>query len=96
MARARTFTVERLNGEDGLGAIFPAMVNSVLMFDVLGVPESDPNRAIARRSIDKLLVVRDDEAYCQPCLSPVWDTSLASSAWLASEVSQTGDRQGWQ
>ncbi|SFC99502.1 squalene-hopene/tetraprenyl-beta-curcumene cyclase [Cupriavidus sp. OV038] len=80
--RARTFTVERLNGEDGLGAIFPAMVNSVLMFDVLGVPESDPNRAIARRSIDKLLVVRDDEAYCQPCLSPVWDTSLASHALL--------------
>jgi len=80
--RARAFTVERLNGEDGLGAIFPAMVNSVLMFDVLGVPETDPDRAIARRSIDKLLVVRDDEAYCQPCLSPVWDTSLASHALL--------------
>ncbi|ABF11015.1 squalene--hopene cyclase [Cupriavidus metallidurans] len=80
--RAREFTVERLNGEDGLGAIFPAMVNSVLMFDVLGVPESDPNRAIARRSIDKLLVIKDDEAYCQPCLSPVWDTSLAAHALL--------------
>ena len=58
------------------------MVNSVLMFDVLGVPENDPNRAIARRSIDKLLVVKDDEAYCQPCLSPVWDTSLAAHALL--------------
>jgi hypothetical protein len=33
------FTVERLNGEDGLGAIFPAMVNSVMMFDVLGARE---------------------------------------------------------
>ncbi|CAG9171409.1 squalene--hopene cyclase [Cupriavidus pampae] len=82
--RARTFTVERLNGEDGLGAIFPAMANSVMMFDVLGVPADDPNRAIARKSIDKLLVIDEaaDEAYCQPCLSPVWDTSLAAHALL--------------
>ncbi|QET05994.1 MULTISPECIES: squalene--hopene cyclase [Cupriavidus] len=82
--RARAFTVERLNGEDGLGAIFPAMANSVMMFDVLGVPADDPNRAIARKSIDKLLVIDEDadEAYCQPCLSPVWDTSLAAHALL--------------
>ena len=37
---------------------------------------------MARRSIDKLLVVRDDEAYCQPCVSPVWDTALAAHAML--------------
>ena len=36
--RAEAFTIEHLNGEDGIGAIFPAMVNSVLMFDVLGYP----------------------------------------------------------
>ncbi|WP_423198897.1 MULTISPECIES: squalene--hopene cyclase [unclassified Cupriavidus] len=84
IALARSFTVERLNGEDGLGAIFPAMANSVMMFDVLGVPASDPDRAIARKSVDKLLTFHDDadEAYCQPCLSPVWDTSLAAHALL--------------
>ncbi|WP_345815648.1 squalene--hopene cyclase [Paraburkholderia sp. PREW-6R] len=79
---AVSFVDERLNGEDGLGAIFPAMANSVMMYDVLGYPADHPHRAIARRSIDKLLVIKDDEAYCQPCLSPVWDTSLAAHALL--------------
>ncbi len=79
---AKAFVRERLNGEDGLGAIFPAMANSVMMFDVLGIPPDDPDRAVARRSIDKLLVVHGDEAYCQPCLSPVWDTALAAHALL--------------
>ncbi|MGN6550970.1 MAG: squalene--hopene cyclase [Pararhizobium sp.] len=79
---ALRFVRERLNSEDGLGAIFPAMVNAVLMFDALGYPESHPDRAIARRSIDKLLLVKDDEAYCQPCLSPIWDTALSCHALL--------------
>ncbi|WP_277187508.1 squalene--hopene cyclase [Caballeronia sp. BR00000012568055] len=79
------FVDERLNGEDGLGAIFPAMANSVMMYDVLGYPPEHPNRAIARKSLDKLLIIDeadDGEAYCQPCLSPVWDTSLAAHALL--------------
>ena len=50
---------ERLNGEDGLGAIFPAMANSVMMYDVLGYPPDHPHRAIARASIEKLLVVKE-------------------------------------
>jgi len=86
--RAAEFVRERLNGEDGLGAIFPAMVNAVEMFDVLGVPAHDAQRSIARRAIDKLLVVHDDEAYCQPCLSPVWDTALASHALFESGDAQ--------
>ena len=73
---------ERLNGEDGLGAIFPAMANTVMMFDALGYAEEHPQRAIARRSIDKLLAVHAHEAYCQPCVSPVWDTGLACHTLL--------------
>ena len=45
-----SFVDERLNGEDGLGAIYPAMANSVMMYDALGYAEDHPNRAIARRS----------------------------------------------
>ncbi|HLX98966.1 MAG TPA: prenyltransferase/squalene oxidase repeat-containing protein, partial [Roseiarcus sp.] len=71
---AEAFVTERLNGEDGLGAIYPAMANAVLMYDALGYPRDHPHLAAARRSIEKLLVVKEDEAYCQPCLSPVWDT----------------------
>jgi squalene-hopene/tetraprenyl-beta-curcumene cyclase len=80
--RAVAWVSERLNGEDGLGAIFPAMANSVMMFDVLGYPESHPQRAIARKSIEKLLAVHEHEAYCQPCVSPIWDTGLVCHALL--------------
>ncbi|CAN7697271.1 squalene--hopene cyclase [Caballeronia sp. LjRoot31] len=83
------FVDERLNGEDGLGAIFPAMANSVMMYDVLGYPEDHPNRAIARKSIEKLLIIDeapDGEAYCQPCLSPIWDTSLVAHALLEADT----------
>ena len=76
------FVSERLNGEDGLGAIYPAMANSVMMYDALGYPVDDPQRSIARLSVEKLLVVSDGEAYCQPCVSPVWDTALVAHTLL--------------
>src|SRR5258705_7718372 len=79
---AVAFAVEHLNGEDGIGAIFPAMVNNVLMFDTLGYPKDHPHAAIARLAVEKLLVVTDKEAYCQPCYSPVWDTGLTCHALL--------------
>jgi squalene-hopene/tetraprenyl-beta-curcumene cyclase len=80
--RCAGFVTERLNGEDGLGAIYPAMANAVMMYDALGYPPEHPHRATARRAIDKLLVIREDEAYCQPCVSPVWDTVLAAHALM--------------
>ncbi len=85
-------STERLNGEDGLGAIYPAMANSVMMFDALGYKPDHPDRAIARRSVEKLLVVKEDEAYCQPCVSPVWDTALAAHALMEAEDAR--GRQG--
>jgi squalene-hopene/tetraprenyl-beta-curcumene cyclase len=76
VAKAVAFVTERLNNQDGLGAIFPAMANSVMMFDALAYPRQHPDYVVARASIDKLLVIKSDEAYCQPCVSPVWDTAL--------------------
>jgi squalene-hopene/tetraprenyl-beta-curcumene cyclase len=78
--KAVAFVSERLNGEDGLGAIYPAMANSVMMFDVLGYPADHPEAAIAWQSVRKLLIDQPDSAYCQPCWSPVWDTGLAGHA----------------
>jgi squalene-hopene/tetraprenyl-beta-curcumene cyclase len=83
--KCRAWTTERLNGQDGLGAIYPAMANSVMMYDVLGYPPDHPDRAIARKSVDLLLVVKEDEAYCQPCVSPVWDTALVAHALLETK-----------
>ena len=86
--QAVAFTTERLNGEDGLGGIYPAMANTVMLYDAMGRGPEDPNRAAARRAIERLLVVDDEEAYCQPCVSPVWDTALAAHALL-----ETGDEE---
>ncbi len=82
IAQCRAWTTQRLNGEDGLGAIYPAMANSVMMYDVLGYAPDHPDRAIARKSVENLLVVKDQEAYCQPCVSPVWDTALVAHALM--------------
>lgn len=82
--KALDWFTERLNGEDGLGGIFPAMVNAYEAMLLLGMPEDHPHVVTARKSIDKLLVVKDDYAYCQPCLSPVWDTGLAALALIES------------
>ncbi|MFQ6016819.1 MAG: squalene--hopene cyclase [Kiloniellaceae bacterium] len=77
--KALDFITPRLNGEDGLGGIFPAMANVVMAFEALGRPRDDPEFVTARKAIDKLLIDRGrDGAYCQPCLSPIWDTCLAA------------------
>src|SRR5665213_1151816 len=79
---AVAFIEERLNGEDGLGAIYPPMANVVMMYEALGKPADYPPRAVTRRGLDRLLVIGEHEAYCQPCVSPVWDTSLTAHALL--------------
>src|SRR6516162_6675751 len=79
---ALAFTEERLNGEDGMGAIYPPMANIVMMYDALGKDENYPPRAMTRRGLDKLLVIAEDEAYCQPCVSPIWDTTLTCHALI--------------
>jgi squalene-hopene/tetraprenyl-beta-curcumene cyclase len=82
IASALAFIEERLNGEDGMGAIYPPMANIVMMYDALGKPADYPPRAVTRRALDKLLVIGEHEAYCQPCVSPVWDTTLTCHAML--------------
>jgi squalene-hopene/tetraprenyl-beta-curcumene cyclase len=78
--RAEAWFLERLNGEGGLGAIFPAMVNVLEAMLTLGYAVDDPRCVTAKRALQKLLVIGPSQAYCQPCVSPVWDTGLASLA----------------
>ena len=80
--RALAFVLERLNGEDGLGAIYPAMANSVMMMECLGFAKDAPALVTAKAGLRKLLVLEPDRSYCQPCVSPVWDTGLAAHALM--------------
>ena len=90
--KAEAWTTERLNGVDGLGAIIPAMINSLLMYDVLGALSDDPRVVAAREAIERLLVVKDHEAYCQPCVSPVWDTALVCHTLLEAGGAEAEER----
>jgi squalene-hopene/tetraprenyl-beta-curcumene cyclase len=94
--KAVRFVTERLNGEDGLGAIFPAMANATFMYDAVGYPRHHPDYMTARSSLEKLLVIKDDEAYCQPCVSPVWDTALVAHTLLevGTPEAEEGARHG--
>jgi len=83
--KAVAFVTERLNGEDGLGGIFPAIANAAMMFDCLGYEPDHPGYAAALASLRKLLVLDGERSYCQPCLSPVWDTALACHALMEVE-----------
>ena len=77
--KALDWCMTRLNGEDGLGAIFPPMANVVMAFDALGYGPDHPPRRTARRALDLLLTEpANGSQYCQPCVSPVWDTGLAA------------------
>jgi squalene-hopene/tetraprenyl-beta-curcumene cyclase len=91
LRRAEEWINARANGEDGLGAIFPAMVNALEVMVTLGYAADDPRRVLAKRAIWKLLVVGEHTAYCQPCVSPVWDTALSC---LALEEEGSGTARG--
>ncbi len=87
--KAVAFVDERLNGEEGLGAIYPAMAYSAMMYKAIGCADNDPRIVQIKRAIDRLLVIKDDEAYCQPCVSPVWDTALACHALMETGTQDT-------
>jgi squalene-hopene/tetraprenyl-beta-curcumene cyclase len=78
--KAKDWIIERMNGEDGLGGIAPAMMAAYEALLLLDMPKDHEIIITARKAIDKLLVINEHDAYCQPCLSPVWDTALAALA----------------
>ncbi len=84
---AEEWFTARLNGEDGINGIFPAMANSYQALALLGYAPDHPYRVQARRALRLLVVEREDDAYCQPCVSPTWDTALALHALCESGVS---------
>ncbi|HVR27997.1 MAG TPA: squalene--hopene cyclase, partial [Thermoanaerobaculia bacterium] len=85
--RAERWVIERLEASDGLGAIFPSIMNTVIALVCRGRGAADPLVRSQVRELEKLEIADGDELRLQPCLSPVWDTSLAMNALLESGVS---------
>ncbi len=80
LRRAAAWMIERLHHSDGLAAIYPPMMYSVMALDALGYAEDDPIRAGALRAFNSLMTDDGERFFFQPCFSPVWDTALASYA----------------
>ncbi|HLI83787.1 MAG TPA: squalene--hopene cyclase [Bryobacteraceae bacterium] len=78
--RAAEWMTERMHHSDGLGAIYPPMMYSVMALDVLGYPADDPLRVEALRQFDALMVDDGKRFFFQPCFSPIWDTAIAAFA----------------
>ncbi len=71
---------ERLALSDGLGAIFPPIVNTILAFRCLGYALDDPRLVAQVRELEKLEMEDEETLHVQPCFSPVWDTALVIEA----------------
>ena len=87
--QAERWTRERM-GEGGIGAIFPAMANAVMALQVLGFPPDDPDMVRGVKALDDLLLRHGEESFCQPCVSPIWDTCLSLSASLEAGLPSDG------
>ena len=91
---AINWIVERLNGDHGLGGIFPAMVNSLIALFTINRQKYSEEIKIAKKAIDKLIIEKKDSAYCQPCVSPVWDSGWMGLINLENNI-EVDDLVNW-
>lgn len=88
--RAATWMLEHIKGSGGLGAIYPAMANSIVALRCLGYQVDDPLVRKALHEIEDLEIYdtvtigdqRVEAMHLQPCHSPIWDTSLLMNALI--------------
>jgi squalene-hopene/tetraprenyl-beta-curcumene cyclase len=99
LKKAERWMLERFEKSDGLGAIYPGILNSIVALRCLGYSTDDPQviRALSefeKLGIDEAGIADHSESTfrMQPCMSPVWDTALAIFALGESGISKTDPR----
>jgi len=99
LKRAERWMLDRLEMTDGLGAIYPAMLNAILALRCLGYSEDDPQVIRARDEFEKLGIEQpataempDPTFRMQPAVSPVWDTGQAICALVDAGVPRSDPR----
>jgi squalene-hopene/tetraprenyl-beta-curcumene cyclase len=85
--RAERWMCERFSRSDGLGAIFPPIIWSVIALKCLGHSDDSPAVKQALEELDKLMIEEDGAIRLEPCKSPVWDTAIATLALREAGVS---------
>jgi squalene-hopene/tetraprenyl-beta-curcumene cyclase len=86
LAAAEQWMVARFDQSDGLGAIYPPIVWSIVALKCLGYPDDSPEVKYCRQQLEDLVLEDEEsgEARLQPCKSPVWDTAITVRALAAS------------
>lgn len=79
----------RFEHSDGVGAIFPPIIWSIVALKGLGESDEHPDVCRALLELEKLAVERGSGDKIQPCKSPVWDTAISTIA--LSEAGLDGD-----
>jgi squalene-hopene/tetraprenyl-beta-curcumene cyclase len=77
LRKAEQWMRERFEGTNGLAAIFPGILNSLIALKALGYPDNHPDILRAERELKRLEHETPDTVRLEPCLSPVWDTAIA-------------------
>jgi len=92
LKQAEKWMLEHVEKSDGLGAIFPAMMNAIIAMRCLGYSLDDPQMIRALDEFEKLGIEEGDTFRMQPCMSPVWDTAYALFALGESGVDKSDPR----
>jgi squalene-hopene/tetraprenyl-beta-curcumene cyclase len=99
LRKAEQWMLARLEMTDGLGAIYPAMLNAIVALRCLGYSEDDPQVIRARDEFEKLGIEQPASAETpqptfrmQPAVSPVWDTAQAVYALGEAGLSPSDPR----
>ncbi len=75
--RARQWMHERMERSEGLGAIYPGMMNTICALISEGTDSTDPLVAREIEFFERYEIEEGDTIRIQPCISPVWDTAIA-------------------
>jgi squalene-hopene/tetraprenyl-beta-curcumene cyclase len=80
LSAAKSWMVERFAKSEGLGAIFPPIIWSIIALKCLGYADDSPEVEYNQRELQKLTIQEGQLLRLQPCKSPVWDTAIALRA----------------
>ncbi len=87
LKKAEEWMVARFEGSDGLAAIFPGVLNSMIAFKALGYPDDHPLVRRCEEELKKLTHETEHDVRIEPCTSPVWDTAIVTIALHESGLS---------
>lgn len=77
---AEKWMLERFEGSDGLAAIFPGLLNSLIALKAMGYPDDHFQIQRVERELKRLERETEDSIRVEPCLSPIWDTAINAIA----------------